>query len=38
MVIKESLGYRAMSSTAVYCRVTDNDASAAIKASLMSIF
>jgi len=38
MVIKQSLGHRAMSSTAVYCGVTDTDASAAIKTSLMSIF
>jgi len=38
MVIKQSLGHRAMSSTAVYCGVTDNDASTAIKTSLMSIF
>lgn len=38
MVIKQSLGHRAMSSTAVYCGVTDGDASAAIRVSLMSIF
>ncbi len=38
MVVKQALGHRAMSSTAVYCGVSDSDASAAIRSSLMTLF
>jgi site-specific recombinase XerD len=38
MVIKQALGHKSVSSTAVYTGVTDRDASAAIKSALMEVF